>query len=62
MLFRSVGFGVGTEISLSAKDGELVLKPSAPSRLRLEDLLAGITPENIHASIDAGDAVGVEAF
>ena len=52
----------GTEVSLTAKDGELVLRPSLPSRLRLADLLAGITPENIHASVDTGDAVGSEAF
>ncbi len=57
-----VGLGVGTEVSLIAKDGELVLRPSLPSRLRLADLLAGITPENIHASVDTGDAVGSEAF
>ena len=61
-LADELGLGVGTEVSLIAKDGELVLRPSLPSRLRLADLLAGITPENIHASVDTGDAVGSEAF
>jgi antitoxin MazE len=61
-LADELGLGVGTEVSLTAKDGELVLRPSLPSRLRLADLLAGITPENIHASVDMGDAVGSEAF
>jgi antitoxin MazE len=61
-LADEVGLGAGTEVSLTAKDGELVLRPSRPSRLRLADLLAGITPENIHASVDTGDAVGSEAF
>ena len=61
-LADEVGLGVGTEVSLTAKDGELVLRPSLPSRLRLADLLAGITPENIHASVDTGDAVGSEVF
>ena len=61
-LADELGLGVGTEVSLTAKDGELILKPSLPSRLRLGDLLAGITPENIHASVDTGDAVGSEAF
>ncbi|MCX5953594.1 MAG: AbrB/MazE/SpoVT family DNA-binding domain-containing protein [Cyanobacteria bacterium] len=61
-LADEVGLGAGTEVSLIAKDGELVLRPSLPSRLRLADLLAGITPENIHASVDTGDAVGSEAF
>ena len=61
-LADDVGLGAGTEVSLTAKDGELVLRPSLPNRLRLADLLAGITPENIHASVDTGDAVGSEAF
>jgi len=61
-LADEVGLGAGTEVSLTAKDGELVLRPSLPSRLRLADILAGITPENIHASVDTGDAVGSEAF
>jgi antitoxin MazE len=61
-LAEEVGLGAGTEVSLTSKYGELVLRPSVPSRLRLEDLLAGVTPENIHACIDTGDAVGAEAF
>ncbi|MBC1261138.1 AbrB/MazE/SpoVT family DNA-binding domain-containing protein [Synechococcus sp. BSF8S] len=61
-LAEKVGLGAGTEVCLTAKDGELVLRPSVPSRLRLADLLAEVTPENIHASIDTGDAVGGEAF
>jgi antitoxin MazE len=61
-LADEVGLGAGTEVSLIAKDGELVLRPFLPSRLRLADLLAGITPENIHASVDTEDAVGFEAF
>ena len=62
VLAEEVGFGAGTEVSLTAKDGELVLRPFVPSRLRLADLLADVTPENIHACIDTGDSVGAEAF
>ena len=61
-LAEEVGLWVGTEVSLSAKDGELVMRPSLPSRLRLADLLADVTPENIHTSIETGDALGAEAF
>ena len=57
-----MGLGAGTEVSTIAKDTELVLRPSLPTRLRLSDLLAGITPEIIHALIDTGDAVGIEAL
>lgn len=61
-LAEEVGLGAGTEVSLTAKDGALVLRPSVPSRLKLADLLAEVTPENIHACIDTEDAVGAEAF
>jgi antitoxin MazE len=61
-LAEEVGLGVGAEVRLTAKDGELVLSPAVPSRLRLADLLEAITPENIHASVDTGDAVGAEVF
>jgi antitoxin MazE len=61
-LAEEVGLWAGTEVSLSAKDGELVMRPSLPSRLRLADLLADVTTENMHTSIETGDALGAEAF
>ena len=57
-----MGLEAGTEVSLTSEDGELVLRPSVPNRLRLADLLAGVTPENIHESVETGNAVGAEAF
>jgi antitoxin MazE len=61
-LAEEVGVGPGSEVSLSAHEGALILKPSFPTRVRLDDLLAAITPENLHASVDTGEAVGVETF
>ena len=61
-LAEEVGLGAGTEVSLIAMDGELILRPSLPTRPLLSDLLAGITPENNHASIDTGAAIGTEAL
>ena len=61
-LAEELGLWAGTEVSLSAKDGELVMRPSVQSRLRLVDLLADVTPENIHTSIETGDAIGAEVF
>jgi antitoxin MazE len=54
--------GAGTEVSLCAKDGELVVKPARPTRLNLDDLLAGVTAENLHSSVETGEAVGLEIF
>jgi antitoxin MazE len=55
-----VGVGPGSEVSLSVLDGELIVKPAFPTRYKLENLLAGITPENLHSAVDTGEPVGVE--
>ena len=59
-LAEEVGLGAGSEVSLSAKDGELVVKPSVPALLSLDDLLADVSEENLHSSIDTGSVVGAE--
>jgi antitoxin MazE len=61
-LAEEVGLAAGTEVSLSIKDGELIVKPSAPVRLSLDDLLAEVSEDNLHSSIDTGSAVGAEIF
>ena len=61
-LAEQIGFGAGSEVSLSARDGELVVKPVRPTRLNLDDLLAGVTAENLHSSVDTGKAFGLEIF
>jgi antitoxin MazE len=61
-LAEQIGLGAGTEVSLSAKDGQLVVKPALPTRLSLDELMAGVTDNNLHSSVDTGSAVGVEIF
>ena len=61
-LAEEVGLVAGPEVSLSSKDGQLVVKPALPARLSLDDLLAGVSESDIHSSVDAGSAVGVEIF
>ncbi len=61
-LAEQIGLAAGAEVSMSAKDGELVVKPALPKRLGLDDLLAGVTAGNLHSSVDAGEAVGLEIF
>lgn len=52
----------GCEVDLSLEDGRLVVTPVTLPEYRLEDLLAGITPENLHGEIDTGPSVGAEAW
>ncbi len=61
-LAEEVGLVAGTEVSLSSKDGQLVVTPAIPTRLSLDDLLAGVSEGNIHSPIDIGSAVGAEIF
>ena len=52
----------GDPISLSVrKDGTVLLRPTH-RKYRLEDLLAGIKPTNLHAETDWGKPVGKEVW
>ncbi len=50
-----------TEVEVSLVEGKLILIPVEPE-FTLEDLLAGITEDNIHHEIETGPAVGNEVW
>ena len=45
-------------VDLSIEKGRLVISPLEPLHFALDDLLAGITDENLHGEVDMGDAMG----
>ena len=49
-------------VEMSLVDGEIVVKPVTIRSWTLEQLLAGVTKNNLHAEIETGDAVGREAW
>jgi len=51
-----------TSVDLSLVDGKLIVTPVAEPELTLEELLAGVTDENIHGEVDSGIFVGNEAW
>jgi antitoxin MazE len=57
-----VGVGPGSSVDVSVHEGELVVRPLRQDALRLSDLLAGVTPENVHAETPTGAAVGKEVW
>ena len=59
---EELGLENSTVVEMSLSEGQLVMKAAAPRRWKLEDLLAQVTPENIHAEIDSGESVGREAW
>lgn len=56
---RDAGMQVGQSLELRVEGGKLVIEPATES---LEDLLAQVTPENQHALVLEGRAVGAEVW
>ncbi len=56
-----IGLEQNSTVSVSVIDGKLVLEPVKPAYALLE-LLAQITPENLHQEVETGTAVGNEAW
>jgi len=51
----------GASVDISLENGKIIIEKSAVGQA-LEDLLIGITPDNIHAEIDYGDPIGKEVW
>lgn len=47
-------------IDLVLSDGKITLEPVTKQELNLEDLLAQITPSNLHAEVEFGKPIGKE--
>lgn len=53
----------GSLVEVSLADGKLLISPvKEEETITLEQLLAGVTEENLHSEIDAGGAVGNEVW
>jgi antitoxin MazE len=61
-LAKEIGLSDGAEVEIVAIDGNLTIKPRRQKQYSLEELIAGITPENLHAEIDTGVSVGEEIW
>lgn len=57
---KQIKIAQGSYVDLSAVEGKLVVKPLEEQEYSLEQLLAGITEQNIHAEFTTGNAVGKE--
>lgn len=61
-LAKEIALTEGTEIDLLVKDGSLIVQPQRKKRYSLEELIERITPDNLHAEIAHGTAVGQESW
>ncbi|HEY66081.1 MAG TPA: AbrB/MazE/SpoVT family DNA-binding domain-containing protein [Caldilineae bacterium] len=61
-LAEEVGLEEGSQVELVLEGRRLVIAPVVVPEYRLEELLAGVTEENIHREVDMGPAVGGEVW
>lgn len=57
-----IGLENDTAVDLTLVEGNLMMKPLRPSQFSLDELLAGITEQNLHGEIDSGEPVGKEVW
>ncbi|SCW51111.1 antitoxin MazE [Paenibacillus tianmuensis] len=58
-LALKVGLEEGSEVDLDVEDGHLVIKPKSST---LDELLAQVTPENLHKEASTGEPQGRESW
>ncbi len=52
----------GSVVNLAVRKGTVVIEPVKKSKYRLDELLKGVSKQNIHRSVDTGRAVGREVW
>jgi antitoxin MazE len=52
----------GTNVELNVENGRLVVAPQRNAKYAIQDLVAGITPENLHGLTDTGSPLGREVW
>jgi antitoxin MazE len=61
-LASEAGLREDSAVDLSILEGKLIIQLRSEEPLRLDDLLRGVTEENLHAEWDTGPAVGKEIW
>jgi antitoxin MazE len=59
---EEVGFGQSTPVDIRVLAGQIVITPLRPARYQLDELLARIQPDQLHAETDWGEAQGREEW
>jgi antitoxin MazE len=61
-IMQDANLGLDQEVDMRAEDGQIVIEPIRTERVDLAELLAAITPENLHDGVDSGASVGKESL
>ena len=58
---KQINLQEGTSITFTIVDGVLMIKPEK-KKYTLDDLLAGMSLDNVHSEVDLGQSVGNEIW
>ena len=61
-LALEAGVEAGSEVDLSIRDGELIMRPGSRRKYRLSELLRNVTTKNLHSEVATGAPVGGEIW
>ena len=61
-LMNAAQLKLDDEVELREEGGLIIIEPVRKKSVDLDELLAGITPENLHAEVGTGGPVGNEAL
>ncbi|MDE3259992.1 MAG: AbrB/MazE/SpoVT family DNA-binding domain-containing protein [Gemmatimonadota bacterium] len=61
-LATQIGLEPDSQVELSLRGSKLVIEPESTSDLKLDDLLAGVTRDNVHGEVDTGTPTGGEVW
>ncbi len=59
---RDLALSLNDAVDLRTQDGQIIITPLHQNIYTLEGLLADITPQTLHTSVEWGEAVGHEAW
>lgn len=61
-VMKSAAFDVEQPVIITATKGRIVIEPVTQVEYSLDELLAGVTPDNAHGEVDVGRRRGKEAL
>ncbi len=61
-VLAAAGLKIGDSVYLHAENGRIIIEKSASAHATLDELLSGITTENLHEPFDWGPPVGKEIW
>ena len=61
-IMKAANVDLDTPVDVREEDGRIVIEPIQSKTYSLDQLLAGITPDNLHGEVTTGPAVGKKAW